>query len=458
MKATICWMTGLIWAGIANAQSYCIPVTTAYCCNYGIVSVTLPGLSQPSANASVGYEDFSSLTAEAVEGQPLTLSLQTDGTEPHDVRIWLDADNDGTFAHPGEMVFEALNAIDPSGVMTLPAGTPVNTTLRLRIIADFAGSNPLPCQHPDKGQAEDYSFRLSAAGAVPVADFTVTAAHTCNGMVQFMQQATGNPTSYVWDFGDGHTSVLANPAHTYATDGTYSVSLTAANSQGSDTEQKNGYIHVAISETCDTFTVPGQGTASILYTYRFVVMDNGRTENYTNHTNGILSLSPMGAKKVCLHFSEFHFEEGFDFLEIYDGPTPASPLLGRYTGTGLPPAVCSSGPALCIKQLSDDVVTYSGFVAQTTVEMSVPEQPSAAWSLFPNPFGEQFQVMPPDYFSGAFTLRLTNLAGQTVWLRAFSDNPHAPVLITPSEIPAGLYVLHLESRDGMWQQKLLKHK
>ena len=458
MRATICLVGGLVWAGIANAQNYCIPNTTAYCCNYGIVSVTLPGLLNPSANASAGYEDFSPLTAEAVEGQTLNLSLQTDGTEPHDIRIWLDADNDGSFAHPGELVFEALGVTDPSGVLTLPTGTPTNSTLRLRIMADFAGSNPLPCQHPDKGQAEDYSFRLLPAGTAPSADFTVSTPNSCNGMVQFTQLATGNPTSYLWDFGDGHTSTLADPPHTYTAGGTYSVSLTAVNSQGSDTEQKSGYVHVTLSETCDTFTMPDQGSVSILYTYRFVLMDNGRTEAYTNHTNGILSVSPVGAEKVCLHFSEFHFEEGFDFLEIYDGPTPASPLLGRYTGTGLPPPLCSSGSALCLKQLSDDVVTYSGFVAQTTVEMGIGEQAPVAWQTFPNPFGEHFQVIVPDNFSGEFVLRLTDLTGQTLWLRTFPDHPHAPILIAPSEIPAGLYVLRVESRSAIQQQKLLKIK
>jgi PKD repeat protein len=36
-------------------------------------------------------------------------------------------------------------------------------------------------------------------------------------------------TSYLWDFGDGSTSIEPNPLHTYSTDGTYIVSLTAKN-------------------------------------------------------------------------------------------------------------------------------------------------------------------------------------------------------------------------------------
>jgi PKD repeat protein len=38
--------------------------------------------------------------------------------------------------------------------------------------------------------------------------------------------------SYQWDFGDGGASALANPAHTFAAPGTYTVTLTVVDSQG----------------------------------------------------------------------------------------------------------------------------------------------------------------------------------------------------------------------------------
>jgi bacillopeptidase F len=66
--------------------------------------------------------------------------------------------------------------------------------------------------------------------------------------VQFTDQSTGNPTSWLWDFGDGTpTSSLQNPAHTYANAGTYTVSLNATNANGSDVETRPGYISVTIA-------------------------------------------------------------------------------------------------------------------------------------------------------------------------------------------------------------------
>ncbi len=62
--------------------------------------------------------------------------------------------------------------------------------------------------------------------------------------VNFTDQSIFNPTSWDWTFGDGGTSTEQNPTHTYDAVGTYTVSLTATNAYGSDTETKPDYISV----------------------------------------------------------------------------------------------------------------------------------------------------------------------------------------------------------------------
>jgi len=51
--------------------------------------------------------------------------------------------------------------------------------------------------------------------------------------VAFADTSTGSPTSWVWDFGDGTTSTEQSPTHSYAAAGTFTVSLTVVNAQGS---------------------------------------------------------------------------------------------------------------------------------------------------------------------------------------------------------------------------------
>ncbi|MBN4081658.1 PKD domain-containing protein [bacterium AH-315-C07] len=67
----------------------------------------------------------------------------------------------------------------------------------------------------------------------PVASFT----HIVDslGVVTFSDQSSNNPDSWSWDFGDGNSSTLQNPNHTYVTLGTYNVCLSATNFGGTDT-------------------------------------------------------------------------------------------------------------------------------------------------------------------------------------------------------------------------------
>ncbi|MEX2484044.1 MAG: PKD domain-containing protein [Brumimicrobium sp.] len=64
---------------------------------------------------------------------------------------------------------------------------------------------------------------------VPIADFSFQTACT-NDTTFFTDLSTGNPDTYVWDFGDGNTDNTnnLNPSHVYNTPGTYNVNLTVA--------------------------------------------------------------------------------------------------------------------------------------------------------------------------------------------------------------------------------------
>ena len=87
-----------------------------------------------------------------------------------------------------------------------------------------------------------------ASGAAPVADFVANATTIpVGGSVNFTDLSTNNPTSWSWSFTGGApaTSTIKNPTGiVYNTAGTYTVSLTATNSFGSDTETKTAYITV----------------------------------------------------------------------------------------------------------------------------------------------------------------------------------------------------------------------
>ncbi|HEY6979242.1 MAG TPA: PKD domain-containing protein [Chitinophagaceae bacterium] len=81
--------------------------------------------------------------------------------------------------------------------------------------------------------------------AQPVADFNVSVNEGCSSLrAQFTDLSTGNPSSWLWNFGDGQTSIAQNPSVTYTSPGVYSVSLTVQNSAGSNSITKTNYIVV----------------------------------------------------------------------------------------------------------------------------------------------------------------------------------------------------------------------
>jgi PKD repeat protein len=83
---------------------------------------------------------------------------------------------------------------------------------------------------------------------LPVASFTANNQVVCAGQsVQFTNTSTGSPTSYSWTFAGGTpaTSTAANPLISYANSGTYAVSLTVTNANGTDTENQTTYITVS---------------------------------------------------------------------------------------------------------------------------------------------------------------------------------------------------------------------
>jgi len=92
----------------------------------------------------------------------------------------------------------------------------------------------------------------------PVANFTVDRwqGHALDP-IQFTDTSTGNPVSWYWDFGDGKSSTLQNPEHTYSYLGVYSVELKVANAAGSNISASRK-IYMADSPTQTQTTVAAQ--------------------------------------------------------------------------------------------------------------------------------------------------------------------------------------------------------
>jgi subtilisin len=66
----------------------------------------------------------------------------------------------------------------------------------------------------------------------PIANFTYTKADLTVTFTDTSSDPDGSIVAWSWNFGDGSTSTAQNPSHTYAADGTYTVSLTVTDNKG----------------------------------------------------------------------------------------------------------------------------------------------------------------------------------------------------------------------------------
>lgn len=193
---------------------------------------------------------------------------------------------------------ENVSAIKTLTVNPSPTLTPANIQITNRCLGDitqFIVSSPTPIttyrwegtEIPTTTLTTNtFSFQYASIGTKNVI-LTVTNAQGCQQTIPFsieikskpnpdfifLGQCLGSPTqfadqttvstggdpisSYFWDFGDGNTSTLQNPTHTYAMPGNYNVSLTVQTNANPDlscpmTISKNITIFSQFSPTTST--------------------------------------------------------------------------------------------------------------------------------------------------------------------------------------------------------------
>lgn len=157
-----------------------------------------------------------------------------------------------------------------------------------------------------------YTHSGSGGGNVaPTADFTFNCSDlTCN-FTDTSTDSDGSISSRSWAFGDGATSTATNPSHTYATGGSYTVSLTVTDNGGA-TGTASKTVSVSSGSTAISLSVSGykvRGTATVDLTWSGAtstsvdVFRNGAkittTANDGAHTDSIGKVSGTFTYKVC---------------------------------------------------------------------------------------------------------------------------------------------------------------
>lgn len=145
------------------------------------------------------------------------------------------------------------------------------------------------------GGCQDTVSKTITVSSKPTQSFTASPLTSCSAplTVNFTNTTTGSLTSE-WSFGDGTTSTLFSPTHTYTTPGFYTVTLISANFQGCrDTLMKTDYIKIVPPVISINF-LPKQGCSPFSWTFNSSVTGADPVVSYLwNFGDGTTSTAPI---------------------------------------------------------------------------------------------------------------------------------------------------------------------
>jgi len=115
---------------------------------------------------------------------------------------------------------------------------------------------------------------------------------------------------------------------------------------------------------------------------------------YESNTNCVWFINAplLYGQLVEISFSAFETESGYDYLYVYDGPSPNSAIILTATGSGLPSPVYCSSLSCAVRFVSDNSQTSSGWVLDYRIVEGI-STPSSA----PTPFATNCPITTGTY-------------------------------------------------------------
>lgn len=120
------------------------------------------------------------------------------------------------------------------------------------------------------------------------------------------------------------------------------------------------------------------------------VTDDGGNGNYSDDARTLYLIQPTGATSITLTINSFNLENNWDYLYVYNGTNPFSPLVGYYTGTSIPSTITVNSGNLLLEFRSDCATNASGYsISWNSVSPDVVK-PTTVVNPIANPVQDDF--------------------------------------------------------------------
>ena len=166
-----------------------------------ISNVAMGTINNPSDKGSNGFQDYTGLTLDVIQGQTLPVRI-TNGVPyfSDQVLIWGDWNVDGDFDDAGELSFESPTfggSIFECQLVVPEDAQPGKTRIRIRLHDLENGPNITPCDYATWGEVEDYTLMIHAPDA-------------CGELNYFSYKAENIPGAYLPLESEGTTITTDN--------------------------------------------------------------------------------------------------------------------------------------------------------------------------------------------------------------------------------------------------------
>src|SRR5438552_1898912 len=173
------------------------------------------------------------------------------------------SDPDGTIASYSWTFGDGATSTLQNPSHSYAAGGTYTVTLR---VTDNQGAQSTPTSQ---------NVTVTPPNQPPTANFTFSCSGlTCN-FTSTSSDPDGTIASYSWTFGDGATSTLQNPSHSYAAGGTYTVTLRVTDNQGAQSTLTSQTVTVTAPNTAPVVNAgpDDQAVTGLLYSFTWSFSD-----------------------------------------------------------------------------------------------------------------------------------------------------------------------------------------
>jgi PKD repeat protein len=153
-------------------------------------------------------------------------------------------------------------------VNSVTFSNPTNITLNVSVAPDATpGARSIMVTNPDKQITNSAFGILTVIAPPPVVNFDASPVIGGAPLTVYFTNLTTGATDYAWDFGDASSSTNANPINTYTNAGSYTVTLTAVGSGGTNTLSKTNFIAVTNSISAPALMISGYTSTNFLFSF-----------------------------------------------------------------------------------------------------------------------------------------------------------------------------------------------